>query len=91
MPQVGRVPRGTVAVSAGAASAVVRGHPWVFREQALRGLDDVAMGAEVIVADPSGKPIARGICDPSGPLAIRVWSHDARAPVDDALVAARIE
>jgi 23S rRNA (cytosine1962-C5)-methyltransferase len=85
------VPRGSVAVSQGAAGAILRGHPWVFREQATAGLGDVAMGADVMIVDASGTPIARGLADPTGPLAIRVWSRDARTPIAEALIFKRIE
>jgi 23S rRNA (cytosine1962-C5)-methyltransferase len=90
-PAIAHAPKGTVVVSEGAATAVVRGHPWVFREQVRAGLDRVEMGDEVTIAGPTGAPIARGLADPTGPLAVRAWSRDVGARIVDATIAARIE
>ena len=84
-------PKGALLLSAGAAAAVRRGHPWVYADQVIAGLQAPAASDERAICDDAGVPIARAIVDPASPIAARIWSLDASRPIDDALVAGRIE
>jgi 23S rRNA (cytosine1962-C5)-methyltransferase len=78
-------------VTAGAAAAVRRGHPWVYADQIASGLTGRHPGDVAVVHDPTGKAIAAAIVDPGSPLAARVWTHDPSLRIDEALLAERIE
>ena len=78
-------------VSGGAAAAVRRGHPWVFREQVTAGLAEQSLGAIVTIVDAEGNPCARAVADPASAIAARVWTLDPRRDVDAALMRERFE
>jgi 23S rRNA (cytosine1962-C5)-methyltransferase len=65
----------------GAAEALRRGHPWVWREAVERGLDGARVGEDVQVVAPDGAPVGCGIVDPGSPLAVRLWTR-GRSPLD---------
>ncbi|MEO7093680.1 MAG: class I SAM-dependent rRNA methyltransferase [Polyangiales bacterium] len=87
----GRHRPGPLTLSPGAASAIRRGHPWVYADQISSGLAGLETGDVAVVHDPAGKPIGSAIVDPSSPLAARVWTRDPSVRVDEALVRARVE
>jgi 23S rRNA (cytosine1962-C5)-methyltransferase len=67
------------------AARIERGHPWVWREAIGRGdLDRTRPGDELQVNAADGKPLGRGIADPTSPIAIRMWTSGTD-PLDDAL------
>lgn len=63
-----------------------RGHPWVFAD-AVRLPADTEPGEVVAVAGKDRRVIGLGYADPGGALAVRMLTTDARAALDDALVA----
>ena len=71
-----------------AAHAVRRGHPWVYREGIARPPQGLAAGTVVDVVDEEGRPLGRGLWDPSSPITVRVFSGDE--PLDTAGMAQRI-
>ena len=82
---------GPLTVTAGAAAAVRRGHPWIYADQIVSGLAGLATGDAAVVYDAAGKPLGCAIVDPGSPLAARVWTRDPALSIDDALLRARIE
>jgi 23S rRNA (cytosine1962-C5)-methyltransferase len=71
-----------LAVTGAAASAVVRGHPWVFAQGlSQRGArTKPSTGEWVTLVTEAGDPLGRGIYDTESPLAVRVWQL-AHAPI----------
>lgn len=65
-----------VTISRGAADAVRRGHPWVYREQLARPPKGAKTGDEVALVE-GGESFARGLFDADSALAVRVWTHGA--------------
>jgi 23S rRNA (cytosine1962-C5)-methyltransferase len=65
----------TVKVDDRVATALRRGHPWIFRE-ALRGsVGGAKTGDRVLVRDAAGSPIGVGLYDERSPLAIRLYAR----------------
>jgi 23S rRNA (cytosine1962-C5)-methyltransferase len=73
-----------------AAIAVRRGHPWVYREGILRPPKELAAGATVDLIDDEGRPIGRGLWDPSAPIAVRVFCREAGERLDPPVLTRRI-
>ncbi|HXX70518.1 MAG TPA: class I SAM-dependent rRNA methyltransferase [Polyangiaceae bacterium] len=67
-----------------AGERIAKGHPWVWRDSVLRGLDHVGAGDEVQVVTPNGSPLGRGLAEPESPIAVRMWTS-GREPVSAAL------
>src|SRR5450432_4386947 len=89
---------GIVTVSARGAARVRAGHPWVFRQDVVRGpAKDAGAGgpALVEVRDPRGKPLGVSTWAAEARLAVRVLATGAAAaalPRElDAIVAARLD
>ncbi|MEZ4442062.1 MAG: class I SAM-dependent rRNA methyltransferase [Polyangiaceae bacterium] len=81
----------SVTVKAGHVQPLWAGHPWVFR-QALAGVDDGIMaGDEVIVLDPHGKILGRGLYSSSSAIAVRMFSLEGTVALDEAFIRAAIE
>lgn len=66
------------------------GHPWIWADALAAGGPRPAVGTIVDVHDKAGRFVARGPFDPGSPIAVRVWTTDAAAQVDAALVRARL-
>jgi len=65
------------------------GHPWIYRESIARAPAS-EMGAELEIRDGRGEFVARGLYDPTSPLAIRVFTSDPERPIDAALIQERV-
>jgi 23S rRNA (cytosine1962-C5)-methyltransferase len=76
-----------VTVNAGAASAVVRGHPWIWRDAVTRPAANAKTGDAVTVHDPSGRAIAQALWDASSPIAARIYVRSAEPALDARLIA----
>ena len=66
------------------------GHPWIWRD-AIAGAPRLPDGEVVLVADPNGRPLARGFWDARAPIAVRVLAGpeaDLEATVGERLRAA---
>jgi len=86
---LGALPR--VVVKAGRVRPLWAGHPWVFA-QAVERLDaSLEPGAEVVVTDPRGNTLGRGLCSPSSAIAVRLLAGLVDQPLDAAFFAGRIE
>lgn len=74
-----------VKVDDSVATALRRGHPWIFRE-ALRGTTGGTprTGDVVSVQDQRGGTIGLGLFDTSSPLAVRIYTRGADQPLDAA-------
>ncbi|MBK8482323.1 MAG: class I SAM-dependent rRNA methyltransferase [Proteobacteria bacterium] len=71
------------------AAHVRRGHPFIWRE-ALRLPAGLAAGDVIDVADGQGRFVARGVAEPTSPIAFRVWTLDPTRAVDAALLRERL-
>lgn len=81
----------SVTIKPGHVQPVWAGHPWVFR-QAVQSVDKgVEPGGEVLVIDPHGKVLGRGLYSPQSAIAVRLFTRHGGVPVDGALVRAKIE
>jgi 23S rRNA (cytosine1962-C5)-methyltransferase len=69
--------------------SIRRGHPWVFSD-AVSMARDASPGQRALVIDNTGRPMARGYVDPSGPLALRICVTDAKTQLDASWVRARL-
>jgi 23S rRNA (cytosine1962-C5)-methyltransferase len=84
------VRRHTVRLGAEVARRVRAGHPWIYREAlGPRPLREEP-GTVMDLVDPEGEPVGRGLYEPEGAIAVRVWTRDGRRAVDAALVAERV-
>ena len=79
-----------VTVSAGAANALTRGHPWVWRTGVARA-PEAKTGDPVVIRDPAGHAIGQGLWDAASPLAVRVYTRAANPELGGATLAALVE
>jgi len=66
------------------------GHPWVYRE-AIAAPAGLPAGTVVDLRDRDGQFVARGLFDPSSPIALRIYTLDENEPIDEALFSRRLE
>lgn len=90
MSDPGAIPP-TVTVKAGHVQPLWAGHPWVFKQAIERTDEGLASGSEVLVLDPHGKVLGRGLYSTPSAIAVRMFTHEGSRPVDAALIRARIE
>lgn len=84
-------PTPIVTLKAGHVRPVWFGHPWVFA-QAVQKIEGGALGGdEVTVVDPHGTPLGRGLYTPRSAIAVRMFTRDAKTPIDGTLVRRRVE
>jgi len=77
-----------VVLKPGHVRPIFSGHPWVFK-QAIQSVEGgPAPGDEVVVSDPSGRPLGRGFYNPTSAIPVRLFTH-RDIPVDAALLRAR--
>ena len=63
----------TLTVSRATAGFIQRGHPWVRPDRFTVGLDRLAPGQVIDLADDSGKPMATALADPGNEICARVF------------------
>ena len=80
-----------VIATAGAASAVLRGHPWIWREGVARAPEGGALGDVVEIRDGAGGVLGQGLWDPSSPIAVRLYARAATPRLDVGGIAHGIE
>jgi 23S rRNA (cytosine1962-C5)-methyltransferase len=86
-----RVRRGAIRVPADIAWRIRAGHPWVFRDT-LGGRPVMQpAGSEVDVLDAGGVFVARGVYDPEGPIAVRLFTREPGVTLDRGTVRGRVE
>jgi 23S rRNA (cytosine1962-C5)-methyltransferase len=84
------VPSARVFLKPGHVQPVWAGHPWVFA-QAIAKIDaEPAAGAEVVVCDPKGETLGRGLFSPSSAIAVRLFTRDPGQALDEAFFEQRI-
>ena len=66
------------------------GHPWVFA-QAVAAIDGAPQaGDEVVVCDPRGEVLGRGLYSPRSAIAVRLFTRDAGCAIDTDLLERRL-
>jgi 23S rRNA (cytosine1962-C5)-methyltransferase len=81
----------TVTIRSGHVQPVWAGHPWVYAQAVERVEGGARAGDEVVVRDPRGNLLGRGLYSPGSAIAVRIYSRDATRPIDGALLAERIQ
>jgi 23S rRNA (cytosine1962-C5)-methyltransferase len=85
-----RVAPPKVTLKAGHVRPVWTGHPWVFA-QAIAQIEGGALaGDEILVVDPRGAVLGRGLYTPRSAIPVRMFTHDD-TPIDGALIRRRLE
>jgi 23S rRNA (cytosine1962-C5)-methyltransferase len=80
----------TVTLKPGHVRPVWSGHPWIFAQAIARIEGGAVAGDEVLVVDPSGNVLGRGLYTPRSAIPVRMFTRDD-APIDGALFRRRIE
>jgi 23S rRNA (cytosine1962-C5)-methyltransferase len=80
-----------VHLAAAAATAVRRGHPWIWRAGVGRTSDALATGEVVEVRAPDGEPLGQAIWDDASPIAARVYARTVSPQLDAARIVRTIE
>ncbi|MDB4977031.1 MAG: m5C1962 methyltransferase RlmI [Myxococcaceae bacterium] len=72
------------------AAPIAAGHPWVFAQAVARVTGAPNAGDEVLVEDPTGRPLGRGFWSPDSAIVVRILTRVEGEPLDDALFSRRI-
>jgi 23S rRNA (cytosine1962-C5)-methyltransferase len=80
----------TVTLRSGHVQPVWAGHPWVYAQAVERVEGGAQAGDEVIVRDPRGNVLGRGLYSPGSAIAVRMYTRDAARSIDGALIQERI-
>jgi 23S rRNA (cytosine1962-C5)-methyltransferase len=80
----------SVRISAAAEAAVLRGHPWIWRDAVTRVPSGLAAGDAVSIEGPSSRFLAQALWDPRSPIAARVYLTAPEPALDDAWLATRV-
>lgn len=75
----------------GHVQPVWAGHPWVFAQAVAKIDGQPEPGAEVVVCDPKGEALGRGLYSPSSAIVVRLFTRDPERALDEAFFAQRIE
>jgi 23S rRNA (cytosine1962-C5)-methyltransferase len=81
----------TVTLRSGHVQPVWAGHPWVYAQAVERVEGGARAGDEVVVRDPRGNVLGRGLYSPGSAIAVRIYSRDPARPIDGGLIAERIQ
>ncbi|AUX38647.1 SAM-dependent methyltransferase [Sorangium cellulosum] len=79
-----------VTLKPGHVRPVWSGHPWVFAQAIARIEGGAVAGDEVVVTDPYGSVLGRGLYTPRSAIPVRMYTREDR-PIDAALFRHRIE
>lgn len=80
----------TVMLKPGHVRPVWSGHPWVFAQAIARVEGGAVAGDEVVVTDPYGSVLGRGLYTPRSAIPVRMYTREDK-PIDAALFRQRIE
>lgn len=80
----------TVTLKPGHVRPVWSGHPWIFAQAVARIEGGAVAGDEVVVVDPQGNVLGRGLYTPGSAIPVRLYTR-SDTPVDAALFRRRIE
>jgi 23S rRNA (cytosine1962-C5)-methyltransferase len=83
-------PPARILLKPGHVQPVWAGHPWVFAQAIARIDGDPEPGDEVVVCDPKGGALGRGLLSPSSAIRARLYTREAGRPLDEAFFAQRI-
>ena len=78
-------------MKAGHVQPLWAGHPWVFKQAIERVDQGATSGSEVLVIDPHGKILGRGLYSPKSAIAVRLFTQHGIQPIDADLVRTRVE
>jgi len=81
----------SVTVKAGHVQPLWAGHPWVFKQAVERLEPGLGPGDEVLVIDPHGKVLGRGLYSPKSAIAVRLFTTDGTRAIDGSLLRGQIE
>lgn len=73
-----------------AASTLLRGHPWVYREALTSSPKKLRSGAVVDVVS-EGRFLGRGLWDEKSPIAVRIYERDEAQALDGASIGRAVE
>ncbi|MCC6554282.1 MAG: class I SAM-dependent rRNA methyltransferase [Polyangiaceae bacterium] len=79
-----------VTLKPGHVRPVWTGHPWIFAQAIARIEGGAVAGDEVVVIDPQGGILGRGLYTPGSAIPVRMYTRED-APIDAALFRRRIE
>jgi 23S rRNA (cytosine1962-C5)-methyltransferase len=80
-----------VTVEAGAAAAIAKGHPWVYRDAVIGARGANETGAFVRVANKAGEPLGVALYDAKSAIALRMFGRDPKGALDEMLIAQRAD
>jgi 23S rRNA (cytosine1962-C5)-methyltransferase len=80
----------TVTLQRSHAGPVAAGHPWVFAQAVQRLEGAPGAGDEVIVSDPTGRPLGRGFWSPDSAIVVRLLTRDVDRSLDPDFFASRV-
>jgi len=69
---------------------LLAGHPWVFANEVDSAPKTLAPGTLVEVTTAKGKPVGRGVANPSSKILIRLLTHSLTEELDEAFVAGKV-
>jgi 23S rRNA (cytosine1962-C5)-methyltransferase len=81
----------SITIKAGHVQPLWAGHPWAFRQAVAELAPGIEGGAEVLLVDPNGKVLGRGLYSASSAIAVRLYTQQGSRPIDAALLRERIE
>lgn len=76
----------TVIVRSGHVQPLWAGHPWVYQQAIQRVEGKPGPGDEVLVLDPNGKVLGRGLYSPRSALAVRLFTSRGARAIDGAFL-----
>src|SRR5262245_59543003 len=69
---------------------LLAGHPWVFANEVDSAPKSLSPGTLVEVMTAKGKPVGRGVANPSSKILIRLLTHSFSEELDEAFVASKV-
>jgi len=77
-------------LKSGHVQPVWAGHPWVFAQAVAKIDGQPEPGAEVVVCDPKGEPLGRGLYSPGSAIVARLFTREPERALDEAFFAERV-
>jgi 23S rRNA (cytosine1962-C5)-methyltransferase len=84
------VRKNTVRLSSDVAHRIRSGHPWVYREALGPRPMTPEPGTSIDLVDDDGEFVGRGLYDPDGAIALRVFTRNPDTQIDGKLVGDRV-
>jgi 23S rRNA (cytosine1962-C5)-methyltransferase len=81
----------SITVKSGHVQPLWAGHPWVFKQAVANVGSGVEAGDEVLVIDPHGKILGRGLYSPRSAISVRLYTSQGSQPIDQEFFAQQIE